>query len=287
MKSKIKHTILWYLIISFAAALTLKFGPWSGGNGDYFLNEFVLYLPGLTVAALYLVLLRKPFFKSKDLGFSIEGWKYWILAPLVITVMCFLSYGTSVLLNPDLLKSREDIIYALKENGFFFGNISLGLIAVSLVNALLGALVSIPIFLGQELGWRAFMLPRLLKILKPIPAFILGGILWGIWSFLFLKPFFSGPGNLVIASILTILFCIPLGILFQFFYFKTGSIFVAVLAHGALIISFDTASLFLSPEEMDAQAFGPLGVPGLVLFGALALILFNTINWQTKNTYHE
>ncbi len=287
MKSKIKYTILWYLIISFAAALTLKFGPWSGGNGAYFLNEIVLYLPGLTVAFLYLVLLRKPFFKSKDLGFSIEGWKYWILAPLVITVICFLSYGTSVLLNPDLLKSREDIIYALKEDGFFFGNISLGLIAVSLINALLGALVNIPVFLGQELGWRAFMLPRLLKILKPVPAFILGGMLWGVWSFLFLKPLIGGPGNLLIAFIPTLLFCIPLGILFQFFYFKTRSIFVAVLAHGALYKSLDTASLFLSKDEMNTMIFGPFGFSGVLLFWFMAIILFNKINWQLKNTYHE
>lgn len=287
MKSNIKHIILGYLIICYVAAIILELGFGSRSKGDHFVNEIILYLPGLTVALLYLLILRKPFFKSKDLGLSLRGWKYWILAPLVITAMCLISYGISVWLNPGLLKSREEIIFALKESGFFFGHIGLGLIAVTLINALLGTLVSIPLYLGQELGWRAFMLPRLLKVLMPVPTFILGGMLWGLWSLIFLAPLFSGSGNPLVECLLTIMFCIPLGIIFQFLFFKTRSIFVAVLAHGALYKSLDTASLILSQDEMSALAFGPMGFSGVLIFWAMALFLFNKINWQLNNTYHE
>ncbi len=287
MKSKIKHTILWYLLISFAAAIALEFGFGTRGIGDYFLYDLSLYIPALSVVVLYVFRLRKPIFKSKELGLSLKGWKYWILAPLYITSMCLLSYGISIFLNPGLLKGRDEIISGLTENGFYFGDIGLGLTAIALINAFLGALVSIPLYLGQELGWRAFLLPQLLKIFKPFPAFILGGLLWGLWSFLFMEPLFSDSFHPLIGCFLTILFCIPLGVLFQYFYFKSQSIFLAALAHGALYKSIDTASLFLSQEEMSAQAFGLFGISGLAFFGAMALFIFNKINWQTKNTYHE
>lgn len=287
MKSKIQYTILWYLTICFVSAIALEFGFRYLDNGDYSHDKYLLYIPGLSVVVLYLFKLKRPIFKGDELGLSLKGWTYWILAPLGITAICLVSYGISILFDPDLIKNKEEIIFSLKETGFFFGRISVGLITVSLINALLGGLVSIPLFLGQELGWRAFMLPRLLKILKPVPAFLLGGLLWGIWMFLFLEFLGSGSTNPLVGSLERILFCIPLGIIFQYIYFKSQSIFVPALAHGALYKSFDTASLIFSQEKMDAQLFGPLGISGMLLFWAVALILFNHIKWHTNNTYHE
>lgn len=287
MKNKIQYSILWYLMISFTMAIVLDLAYGKLGNEDFPLDLIILSLPGLTVIGLYLFRLRRSIFKSRELGFSLKGWQYWILAPLVITVISFLAYGISIFLNPGLLKSRESIIWSLEESGFFFGHIGLGLTTVSLINALLGSLASIPVFLGQELGWRAFLFPRLLKILKPLPTFIVLGILWGSWTFIFLDPLFNGLVRPLTGILLTIVLSIPLGIIFQYFYFKTRSIFVAALAHGALYQSFDTASLFLSHSEMNTLALTPVGVYGMALFWILALILFTKINWHTNNIYHE
>ena len=287
MNNKSQHTILCYLVITFAMAIVLKLAFGKRGDEEVPLDIMILALPGLTVIVLYLFRLRSPIFKSRELGFSFKGWQYWILAPLVITAISLMAYGFAILQNPGILNTRENIIRSLEESGLFLGHIGLGLTIISLINALLGSLASIPVFLGQELGWRAFLFPRLLKILTPLPTFIVLGIIWGSWTCIFLDPLFNGLVSPLTGCLLTILISIPLGIIYQYFYFKTRSIFVAALAHGALYQSFDTASLFLSISEMNILAFIPVGVYGMALFWILAFILFNKINWHTNNTYHE
>ena len=37
--------------------------------------------------------------------------------------------------------------------------------------------------LGEELGWRTYMYPKLEKLIGPAGSVIVGGIIWGIWHF--------------------------------------------------------------------------------------------------------
>lgn len=287
MREKSKNLLVWYLTICFTATYILNLGFWTKSGLDHSFGILILYLPGLTVLVLYLFKLRKSNFKCGDLGLSLKGFKYWILAPLSITALCFLSYGISIILNPGILKSKEEIILTLNESGFYFGHISLDLLAIALINALLGSLVGIPFYLGQELGWRAFLQPLLLKTIKPIPAFLSGGFVWGFWSFVYSGQDFTAAASPLIEGLLTILFCIPVGVLIQYFYFKSQSIFVAALAHAAFFKSIDTASQILIDTQMNSPLYGPMGIPGIAIFWALALILLIKINWQTTNTCHE
>jgi hypothetical protein len=62
---------------------------------------------------------------------------------------------------------------------------------------------------------------------------------------------------------------------------------VAALAHAAFFKSIDTASQILIDTQMNSPLYGPMGIPGIAIFWALALILLIKINWQTTNTCHE
>ncbi len=37
------------------------------------------------------------------------------------------------------------------------------------------------IALGEEFGWRAYLVPKLEKLLGLTPSLIIGGIIWGLW----------------------------------------------------------------------------------------------------------
>ena len=48
------------------------------------------------------------------------------------------------------------------------------------------------VVLGEELGWRAFALPRLEQVLSPRPATLVLALVWGIWH----APMFFVAGSL-------------------------------------------------------------------------------------------
>ncbi len=83
--------------------------------------------------------------------------------------------------------------------------------------------------LGEEFGWRGFLLPRLMERFAVLPACILLGIFWAAWHWpLFWKNIMKSP-----ASELFFLFANVAGlcILICTVYLRTGSLLLAMLTH--------------------------------------------------------
>jgi len=239
-----------------------------------------MLIPGITVLGLYILIFKRPIIKNSDLGLSICGIKYWIIAPIGLVILNSIIYGVSFLVNPDLIESKKNIVQFLTNSGFYWGNIWIGIALISVVNAFLGSLVNIPMYLGQELGWRAFMIPRLLKVLKPQMAFLVGGILWAIWHYLLHLQVSTFTGSSILDFFGMVIICIPLGIIFQYVYFRSKSIFAAAITHGALSESFVSSSFLLADKNLDMLYFTTTGLIGILIFWAVALILYKNMDWQ-------
>lgn len=97
------------------------------------------------------------------------------------------------------------------------------------VNALL---ISILAF-GEEIGWRGWLLTAL-RPLGTWPALLISGVIWGIWH----APLTLLGHNFGLTDwrgvAMMIGFCISLGLIFGWLRLRTGSVWPAVLAHGAL-----------------------------------------------------
>jgi membrane protease YdiL (CAAX protease family) len=90
---------------------------------------------------------------------------------------------------------------------------------------------------GEEGGWRAYMMPKLLKLFggkKALPL-IIGGIIWGLWhapltcighNFGTDYPGFPFLGILVMCA-----FCILMGVILTFLTELSGSIWPAAIMH--------------------------------------------------------
>jgi len=91
--------------------------------------------------------------------------------------------------------------------------------------------------LGEELGWRGFMLPRLLDKHRPWASGLILGFIWSFWH---LASFsYSGaaiPSEFPVTSTTILLYIGTLtggSLVFTYFYLKTrGSVLIAVLLHG-------------------------------------------------------
>jgi membrane protease YdiL (CAAX protease family) len=88
--------------------------------------------------------------------------------------------------------------------------------------------------LGEELGWRGFLMPELLRRMNPLAASVVLGVAWGLWHLpIDLHAGFGveGPG----AILMRVIYAIPLTVLFTWFYLRSnGSLLVALLLHASL-----------------------------------------------------
>jgi len=104
--------------------------------------------------------------------------------------------------------------------------------------------------LGEEIGWRGFLLPALLRRMSPLAASVVLGVVWGLWHLpIDLSAGFGLQG--VGAVVVRVVFAVPLSVLFTWLYLHTrGSLLVALLLHTSINVmgdlglsSFEAASV--------------------------------------------
>lgn len=86
---------------------------------------------------------------------------------------------------------------------------------------------------GEEAGWRGWMLPELQKRMSPLASTVLIGIVWGLWHYpLYVNGQYPEDPQLVIAKVGV---CVLLGILFTWLYNRSGgNLLLVVVLHTAL-----------------------------------------------------
>ena len=92
--------------------------------------------------------------------------------------------------------------------------------------------------LGEEVGWRGALYPRLKARFGEIRGRLLGGVIWGVWHWpvMLLAGYNYGTaywGAPVLGPLAFCLGCIALGTLFDALYDMTRCIWIPALAHGA------------------------------------------------------
>jgi membrane protease YdiL (CAAX protease family) len=88
---------------------------------------------------------------------------------------------------------------------------------------------------GEEIGWRGFLLPRLLQTgLGQWPALVLSGAIWGLWHAPVIARGHNYPEHPYIGVLLMTIFCTLLGVIFGWLRLASDSVWVPALAHGSL-----------------------------------------------------
>ncbi|MFE3458359.1 CPBP family intramembrane glutamic endopeptidase [Nocardiopsis aegyptia] len=142
---------------------------------------------------------------------------------------------------------------------------ALGLLLVTSVPALVMAF-------GEELGWRGYLLPRLLPM-GVWPALVASGVIWGLWHSPQLVIQYLHGGFDAARVGLFLVFCVVAGVVFGWLRLASGSVWPAVIAHGANNALNMVGFLTLSAAGTEGNALlYPGGLGGLVGLGALAAV---------------
>ena len=149
-------------------------------------------------------------------------------------------------------------------------------------SALWAPLLNMFVALGEEIGWRGFMYPRLLARFGRRKGWILGGVIWGAWHWpliwLIGYEYGAAAGNPVgyagFPVMGMLVFCITtvgLGVLHAWVYEKSDSIWAPALFHGAFNAAGAVPLTVCLPNTGSFRLLGPApnglvsGLPFLII----------------------
>lgn len=144
--------------------------------------------------------------------------------------------------------------------------------------------------LGEEIGWRGFLFPELKERFGRTKGVLLGGVIHGVWHFpLMLLIGYEYGKNYIGAPLLGLfafcIFTVTTGIISDYLYERSQSIWLPALFHGAINSTFNPY-LLRGDENLERSIFGPVSI-GLISVIPMALFAVGILYNNSKSTYCE
>jgi len=190
------------------------------------------------------------------LGLRRSGWRTWGLALLLPLLVLTVSYGLGWLSGAAAL--------AVPTDG--------GGLPDLLINLLIDLMIAIILVTGEEIGFRGYLLPRLLA-LGPKRAVILSGFLHAAWHLplSLLTPFYVAEGNRFLTVPIFLLLLTAAGVIYGVLRLETDSIWPGTILHGAFNAFWDVfAGLTVLSSPIAVYLVGESGLLTLLATAAVA-----------------
>lgn len=226
--SAARRQLTLYLALTFAISLAIQARIFvlGGPIEDYTLEVLALmWTPGL-VSLLCRLVFREGL---RDVSFRIGragGAKPWLVAWLAPLVVCAIAYPLAWLSGLDAFGPEPSVGLGTLAPPTRFA----ALLALTLT---IGVPLSAISALGEEIGWRGYMLTRLIEAQAPYPI-VLSGLIWGVWHLplIFSGQYAAGPHPLLSAP-LFVVGIVAGGIVVAYVRLETGSMWAATLFHAS------------------------------------------------------
>jgi uncharacterized protein len=237
-----------FYVIALGLTLTVSLLPFLGR-----LTGFIhMYTPILSVLIMMLVVTRDGYSKAgwATLGLHRLGLRWWLLA--LIGPLAVMSAAYGIVWNTGMAQ------FVLPE-GFTPARLA--------TNVAIGIGISSALGLGEEIGFRGYLLPRLTQ-LGTTRALLLSGLMHAIWHFplMLLTPIYPILGNWFIVGPIILLTITAAGVFYGCLQLASKSVWPATLAHGVINTFFDFFPIFTvtaAPLALEYLA-GETGVLTLV-----------------------
>ncbi len=222
-----------FLIITFALSsifyfLIIDSGTLSAGNGLYVFG--LMWCPGIAGIITMLLLKRN----LKQLGWRWGRSKYQLRSYLIPLLYALLAYGIIWILglgklSSDILQTQLSEVLGLEDI-----NATLAFFIMILFIGIVGIIPSAFSALGEEIGWRGFLVPELYKSQGFTKTSLISGFIWGIWHMpiLLFADYNSGtPAWFAMTCFMVLI--ISISFIYTWFRMKSGSLWTAVILHAS------------------------------------------------------
>ncbi|MEV0388057.1 CPBP family intramembrane glutamic endopeptidase [Nonomuraea sp. NPDC050643] len=281
-----------FTTLAFALAWLLALPLWFGDGlaGPWFTVVAVATMTTPAIAALVVVFfVERPQHKTWTLGLwplqparSLLGYAALGIIVSIALVLVALPIGALLGVYPADFVNFSAFQQVLDEQAGAAGvaeiPIPIGaLIVIQLAALPSAAFINLIPALGEELGWRGWLLPKLMP-LGTLPALLISGVIWGLWHaplILLGYNYPDAPGWLGMTAMVAM--CILVGAVFSWLRLRSGSVWPAALAHAAFNGAGGTYLVFAKAgERIDTTQATILGWSGWIVPLALVVILIAT-----------
>lgn len=283
-----------YLVWAFALAYAIQLGAsylFNNGNAQtgQLIIAAMMFVPALSVLLSGATLKNMGW--KPQIRKNIKPFLTALFSPMILTVagtcIYFLVFPGHLDLSGKYLAEAAgaDALNQLEAQGLTY---PLYILITAVGSLTYAPLLNMFLALGEEIGWRGFLYPQLKARFGTRKGRLLGGVIWGAWHWpliwLIGYEYGAAAGNTAgyfgfpVTGMLV--FCIITagwGVLHDWLYEKSGSIWVPSLFHGAINASAAFPLMICITNTGSARLLGPVSnglLTCLPFLAAAAIILF-------------
>lgn len=234
----IKRTMLFCAITFMLTWLLVAVIPLSGlvygGLQSTIIVAVCMFMP--TIGNILTRLITKQGFQDFKLAPKFKGnGKSYLFSYLVFIILIYLG----ILLYYLIYREQFDLTAYIMWNGT---SETESMYQVQLANLILATVIS-PVIniiptLGEEIGWRGYLLYQLQDSCGSVKAVLYTGVIWGIWH----APMIAMghnygrnyPGYPLAGILMMVIACVTVGVIEGYVTLRTGSVFPAAICHSAI-----------------------------------------------------
>jgi membrane protease YdiL (CAAX protease family) len=237
-----------------------------GRPGAYFATLMMMFTPA-SAALLVAVAARRRRGRAllAELGltgfFTRRGWQFAGIGIAGAAVVVLGGWALGLLfgwveLDPERSVAKELIVRVTGQQPPMS---MAALAALQLLNIPIGLAVTAVAAAGEEIGWRGWLLPRLLP-LGTGQALVVSGLIWGAWHAPAILLGLNYDQRDLLGIMMMAVGCTGAGVLIGWLRLVSGSLLPCVLAHAGLNVFATYQSLLFPP--FDQRLAGPLSITG-------------------------
>lgn len=217
-----------------------------------------------------------------------RGWRFWLATWLLPLLAAAVGGALFYLLFPQSFDPTLGELRKLTASVPALAEISpwLLMLSITLQIVLLATPINAVVSLGEELGWRAYLLPKLMAYFAGAApantsaarrAAVLAGLIHGLWHWpLFFLSTRLDPGSAFPFPLLYLVFTCSMSVLLSWATLRSGSVWPAAIGHGAINGTSALAGYLLKGPAIPLLGPAPTGLIGGLAYLALALgLLFS------------
>jgi len=228
------YTFLGLVTVLAAISYAIAFG---GGEGNLDGGIFLVQLSPLLAAFITKLIYQR---NIRGLGWGWGKGRYQLASYALPFLLGLVSFGLVWLLgfggfyNKVFLAEAETNISA--SFGLTFSSPAMVMLALVLLNGTIGVIPATIFAIGEEVGWRGFLVPELYKHYNFTKTALISGVIWAVYHFpliifLYAPRYNISPWPIMVFAIIG---GVGLSLIMAWLRIKSGSVWTAVIFHGAL-----------------------------------------------------
>lgn len=260
---KDKKAILVFLFITFILSSICYYLVITGGESARNIIALLMWCP-----AIGAFIVQRLYYKGeKVLGFHKCSFKYNMMGFVLPLIYLGVSYGIYWWITKDTLSGKPQLT-------------SIGMFIAMFFSSFITAL-------GEEIGWRGFLLPKLSEATTVTYAIVFSGLIWAVWHFPLMITGVYKPGTplwyqlsmftieiLIISAMLTIL------------RLKSNSVWPAAIFHASHNLFDQTVFMPLTVSDSSPYYIGETGILTAITM-SIVLLIFYWIYRPINRTVHK